>query len=177
MAAMLLALLYHDDSMVGLTWMPFIGECYTAVVGRPMMKNLVPQSSPAPGEWSKVLVGAGKLKGDSRGWVPRRYRLAVVENLSRACLRLRTHGSTGTDLVYVANGILCEAVIIGCYFWYHAAVVVLVQAAGDVVTDLAGELWTPAAPCVVVAAPSLHSQILDILCGMGAPEDYRDVFG
>lgn len=177
MTVMLLALLHYDDSVAGLTWMPFIVGCYTAVAGGSMMKNGVSQPSLATRECSKVLFGVVTFNTGSRGWVPGRCRLAVVENLRRSCLRLHTYGFTGTDLAYVANGILGEAVSVGCYVWYHAAGVVLVQAVGGIVTDLAGELWTTTASCVVNAAPGVHSQIFEILCGMSEPEDYQDVLG
>lgn len=174
MAAILLALLHDGKPVAGLTWMPFTGDRYTAVAGGPLMKNGVPQPSLAPAELSSALVGVGTFNADSRGRVPGRYRLAVLENLSRACSRLRMHGSTGTDFAYVADGILGGAVSFGCHVWDHAAGVALVQAAGGVVTNLAGEPWTPEARCVLAAAPGVHGQILEILRGMGGPEDYRD---
>ena len=50
--------------------------------------------------------GIGTFNIDSRGAFPGRYRLAVLENLSRKCSRMRMHGATGIDLAYVAAGIL-----------------------------------------------------------------------
>ncbi len=43
MAAILLGLLHDGDPVAGLTWLPFMGERYAAVVGGPVLKNGVPQ--------------------------------------------------------------------------------------------------------------------------------------
>jgi myo-inositol-1(or 4)-monophosphatase len=98
--------------------------------------------------------------------------VAVLENLSRVCSRLRMHGATGIDLVYVADGILGGAISFGGFVWDHAAGIALVQAAGGVVTDLTGQPWTPESRSVLVAAPGAHGQILEILRATGKPEDF-----
>ena len=82
------------------------------------------------------------------------------------------HGSTGIDLVYVADGILGGAISFGGHVWDHAAGVALVRAAGGIVTTLAGEPWTPASRSVLAAAPGVHAEILEILRSTGEPEDY-----
>jgi myo-inositol-1(or 4)-monophosphatase len=96
----------------------------------------------------------------------------VLENLSRVSSRLRMHGSTGIDLVYVAGGILGGAITFGGHVWDHAAGVAQVRAAGGMVTNLAGQPWTPAARSVLAAAPGAHDKILEILRNTGEPEDY-----
>lgn len=172
MASILLALLHDGDPVAGLTWLPFTDQRYTAVAGGPLMKNGVPRPSLAPAALAASLVGVGTFSADSRGRFPGRYRLAVLENLSRVCSRLRMHGSTGIDLVYVADGILGGAITFGGHVWDHAAGAALVRAAGGVVTNLAGEPWTPASRSVLAAAPGVHAEILDILRSTGEPEDY-----
>jgi myo-inositol-1(or 4)-monophosphatase len=47
-----------------------------------------------------------------------------------------------------------------------------VRSAGGIVTDLAGEPWTPASRSVLAAAPGAHREVLEILRGVGEPEDY-----
>src|SRR5271165_6172102 len=172
MAAILLALLREGDPVAGLTWLPFTDERYTAVAGGPLMKNGAPRPSLAPAELADSLVAVGTFSADSRGRFPGRYRLAVLENLSRVSSRLRMHGSTGIDLVFVADGILGAAISFGGYVWDHAAGVALVRAAGEIVTTLAGEPWTPASRSVLAAAPGAHAEILKILRSTGEPEDY-----
>jgi myo-inositol-1(or 4)-monophosphatase len=172
MAAILLGLLHDGDPVAGLTWLPFTDERYTAVAGGPLMKDGVARPSLARTDLADALVGVGTFSADSRGRFPGRYRLAAVEHLSRVSSRLRMHGSTGIDLVYVADGILGGAVTFGGHVWDHAAGVAQVRAAGGIVTTLAGEPWTPASRSVLAAAPGAYDQILEILRGTGEPEDY-----
>jgi myo-inositol-1(or 4)-monophosphatase len=172
MAAILLGLLHDGDPVAGLTWLPFTGERYIAVAGGPLTKNGVPQPPLDRADLSDSLVGVGTFSADSRGRFPGRYRLAVLENLSRVCSRLRMHGSAGIDLVYVADGILAGAINFGGFVWDHAAGVAQVRAAGGTVTDLAGAPWTPASRSALAAAPGAHAQILEIVRSAGNPEDY-----
>jgi myo-inositol-1(or 4)-monophosphatase len=172
MAAMLLALMHDGDPVAGLTWLPFINERYTAVAGGPLMKNGAPQPGLETTELADSLVAVGTFSADSRGRYPGRFRMAFLESLSRVSSRLRMHGSTGIDLVYVADGILGAAISFGGHVWDHAAGVAQVRSAGGIVTDLAGKPWTPASDSVVAAAPGAHGEILEILRGVGDPEDY-----
>jgi myo-inositol-1(or 4)-monophosphatase len=172
MAAMLLALMHDGDPVAGLTWLPFINERYTAVAGGPLMKNGAPQPGLETTELADSLVAVGTFSADSRGRFPGRFRMAFLESLSRVSSRLRMHGSTGIDLVYVADGILGAAISFGGHVWDHAAGVAQVRSAGGIVTDLAGKPWTPASDSVVAAAPGAHGEILEILRGVGDPEDY-----
>jgi myo-inositol-1(or 4)-monophosphatase len=172
MASILLALLHDGDPVAGLTWLPFTDQRYTAVAGGPLIKNGAPRPSLARAELAASLVGVGTFSADSRGRFPGRYRLAVLENLSRVSSRLRMHGSTGIDLAYVADGILGGAISFGGQVWDHAAGVALVHAAGGIVTNLAGEPWTPTSRSVLAAAPGVHAEILEILRSTGEPEDY-----
>ena len=172
MAAILLGLLHDGDPVAGLTWLPFTGERYVAVSGGPLMKNGVPQAPLAKVELSDSVIGIGTFNANSRGRFPGRYRLAVLEELSRVSSRLRMHGATGIDLAYVADGILGGAISFGHHVWDHAAGVALVRAAGGVVTNLAGDEWTPDSQSALAAAPGVHAQILEILRKVGRPDEY-----
>jgi myo-inositol-1(or 4)-monophosphatase len=76
-------------------------------------------------------------------------------------------------MAYVADGILGATVHFGGQVWDHAAGVALVRAAGGVVTDLAGEPWTPATRGILAAAPGTHAEVLDLLRRVGSPEEFR----
>ncbi|CDO88442.1 inositol monophosphatase [Mycobacterium triplex] len=172
MAAILLGLLHDGEPVAGLTWIPFTDDRYTAVAEGPLVKNGVAQPSLTHTPLAEGLIGVGTFNADSRGRFPGRYRLAVLERLSRVSSRLRMHGSTGIDLVYVADGILAGAVYFGGQVWDHAAGIAQVRAAGGTVSDLAGRPWTPASRSVLAAAPGAYEEILEILRSAGRPEDY-----
>ncbi|WP_370333409.1 inositol monophosphatase [Mycolicibacterium hippocampi] len=171
-AAMLLGLLAGGEPVLGLTWLPFTSQRYTAMVGEPVRCNGEVLQALAPSELSDSVVGIGTFNIDSHGRYPGRYRMAVLEGLSRECSRLRMHGATGIDLAYVAAGVLGGAISFGHHVWDHAAGVALVRAAGGVVTDLAGRPWTVSSPSALMAAPGVHEQMLEIVRAVGEPEDY-----
>lgn len=173
MAGILLGLMSHGEPVAGLTWLPFTDQRYTAVVGEQLFVNGEVQPPLESPTLKDSILGFGTFNVDWRGRYPGRYRLAVLENISRECSRLRMHGATGVDLAFVADGILAGAVTFGDHVWDYAAGVALVRAAGGIVTDLTGEPWTPAASSALAAAPGVHGEILDIVKSAGDPEDYR----
>lgn len=172
MAAILLGLLRNGEPVAGLTWIPFTGERFTGVVGKPFRSNDVQQPALQPMKLSESIVGVSTFNVDSRGKVPGRYRLAVIEELSRKCSRMRMHGATGVDFAYTASGILGGAISFGAHVWDHAAGVALVRAAGGVVTNLDGSDWTTESRSALVGAPGVHGELLDLLQSVGTPEDY-----
>jgi myo-inositol-1(or 4)-monophosphatase len=172
MAAILLGLVCDGEPVAGLTWVPFTGERFTGIVGKPLHSNGIELPALKPAKLADSIVGVGTFNVDSRGRVPGRYRLAVIENLSRKCSRMRMHGSTGIDLAYTAAGILGGAISFSGHPWDHAAGVALVRAAGGIVTDLAGNDWTVTSPSALVGLPGAHGEILEILHTLGEPRDY-----
>ncbi|MGZ5392705.1 MAG: inositol monophosphatase family protein [Mycobacterium sp.] len=172
MAAILLGLVRKGEPVAGLTWVPFTGERFTGVVGKPLRSNGVEQPTLDPVQLSEAIVGVSTFNVDSRGKVPGRYRLAAIENLSRKCSRMRMHGATGIDFAYTASGILGGAISFGAHVWDHAAGVALVRAAGGIVTNLDGSDWTTKSRSALAGAPGVHSELLELLHFVGAPEDF-----
>jgi myo-inositol-1(or 4)-monophosphatase len=172
-AAILLALLRDGEPVVGLTWLPFTDQKFTAVVGKPLYANGVAQPPLEHSEVAHRVVGTGTFDVDSLGRFPGRYRLAIVERLSRECSRMRMHGAIGLDLAYTAAGILGGAITFGGHVWDHAAGVALVRAAGGIVTDLAGEDWTITSKSALAGVPGVHAELLDLVRSAGDPDDYR----
>ena len=171
-AAILLGLLRDGEPVAGLTWLPFVDQRYTAIAGGPLHANGVAQPALKTAPLSDSIIGVGTFNVDSRGTYPGRYRMAVLEQLSRRCSRIRMHGSTGMDLAYAGAGVLGGAISFGHHVWDHAAGVALVRAAGGVVTDLAGADWTPTSRSALAGEPGVHAQILDIVAAVGPPGEY-----
>jgi myo-inositol-1(or 4)-monophosphatase len=172
LAAILLGLMRDGEPVAGLTWLPFTNERFTGVVGGSLRCNGVELPPVERVELVDAVVGVGTFNAGWRGRIPGRYRLAVVERLSRVSSRLRIHGATGIDLAYTAAGILGGAISFGDHIWDYAAGVALVRTAGGIVTDLAGSAWTPQSRSALAGVPQCHEQILEILHQVGSPEDY-----
>ena len=173
MAAMLLGLLHNGQPVAGLTWLPFTGQRYTAVSGGPLYVNGVEHPPLTRACLADSIVTFGTFNADWGGRFPGRYRVAVLEELSRVCSKLRMHGSTGIDMAYVAAGIVGAAVSFGGKVWDHAAGAAIVRAAGGVVTGLDGEPWSVQTSSTLSAAPGAHEEVLEILHRVGSPEEYR----
>jgi myo-inositol-1(or 4)-monophosphatase len=172
-AAILLALVRDGEPVAGLTWLPFTNQRYTAVVGKPLYANGIAQPPLELATVADSVVGTGTFDVDSRGRFPGRYRLAIVEQLSRKCSRMRMHGAIGLDLAYTAAGVLGGAITFGGHVWDHAAGVALVRAAGGTVSDLAGDDWTINSKSALAGVPGVHGELLDIVRSAGDPDEYR----
>lgn len=172
MAAILLGLLHEGTPVAGLTWLPFVGNRYTAVVDGPLRDNGTELPALRTTGLAESIIGIQTFNIDSHGRFPGRYRVEVLANLSRVSSRVRMHGATGVDLAYVAAGILGGAISFGHHVWDHAAGVALVRAAGGIATDLAGRPWTVESKSALAAAPGIHQDILELVAAAGAPEDY-----
>src|ERR1700712_727294 len=103
-AAILLGLLRDGEPVAGLTWLPFTNQRYTAIVGKGLYVDGIEQPPLSSSGLSDSVVGLGTFNVDSHGRFPGRYRMAVMEQLSRGCSRMRMHGATGLDLAYTAAG-------------------------------------------------------------------------
>jgi myo-inositol-1(or 4)-monophosphatase len=173
MASILIALLCGGEPVAGLTWLPFTAQRYTAMAGRPLLCNGSALPALGPSDLAESIVGVGSFNVLGKGRYPGRWRLAVFGELSRVCSKIRMHGSIGIDMAYVGAGILGATIHFGGQTWDHAAGVALVRAAGGIVTDLAGQEWTPETRGIVAAAPTAHEQALDLLGRVGPPEEFR----
>lgn len=172
-AGILLGLLREGEPVAGLTWLPFTGQRYTAVVGGPLRVNGIEQPRLERTNLDDAVVGSGSFNIDSRGRFPGAYRVAFLEKLSQKCSRMRMHGATGVDFAYAAAGVLGAAISFGHHVWDHAAGVALVRAAGGVVTDLAGEQWTIESQSALAGSPGVHGELLEVFRSIGDPGDYR----
>ncbi|WP_149360893.1 inositol monophosphatase family protein [Lolliginicoccus suaedae] len=159
-AGMLLALLDEGQPVIGLTWLPHLGERIWAVVGGALMRNGEPQPRLEPRSLHHSMVAVGSFNLDSTQGLSGRYRLDLIGEISRRSSRVRMLGATGVDLAYTAAGTLGATISFGHHVWDHAAGVALVRAAGGIVTDLAGKPWTVLSRSVLAAAPGAHEELV-----------------
>ncbi len=172
-AGILLALVRAGQPVAGLTWLPFTDQKFSAVVGKPLYVNGFSRPPLGRAAVADSVIGTGTFDVDSKGRFPGRFRIAIIEKLSRMCSRMRMHGAIGVDLAYTAAGILGGAITFGGHVWDHAAGVALIRAAGGVVTDLAGEDWTVESGSALAGAPGAHGELLEMVLSVGDPDDYR----
>src|SRR3954469_8773226 len=73
MAAILLGLVRDGEPVAGLTWVPFTGQRFTAVLGGPLYANGVAQPPLKSARLAASIVGVSTFNVDSRGRAPGRY--------------------------------------------------------------------------------------------------------
>ncbi|MFT3662091.1 MAG: inositol monophosphatase family protein [Gordonia sp. (in: high G+C Gram-positive bacteria)] len=163
MTAMLAALVVDGEPVIGLTWIPGRGQRFAAHRGGPLLVDGEPVPPLAARTLHGSAIGYVSYYVDERGMFPGAERLRVQGEITRRHARIRMHGSTGSDMAYVAAGILAGAISYGRHPWDHAAGVALVRAAGGVATDVYGRPWTVTTPSLVTGAPGVHDELLEIL--------------
>ena len=78
MAAILLGLLWRGNPIAGLTWLPFMGQRYVAMVGGPVQDGVTALPPLTPTTLGESIVGIQTFNIDSLGRFPGRYRNAVL---------------------------------------------------------------------------------------------------
>lgn len=143
MSSILLSLLEDDQPILGITSMPMLGKRLTAYDGSPLMINGVPQ--PPLEEKSHLVahVGFSSMATPKNTEFPMDMRRDLLSELAESYLRPRITGSIGVDLAFTAEGVFGTCVSFSPHVWDNAAGVMLVRAAGGVVTDTEGNDWIP----------------------------------
>ncbi|WP_072806391.1 inositol monophosphatase family protein [Rhodococcoides yunnanense] len=173
-AGTLLSLLDNGVPVLALTWLPLVRQRFTAVVGGPLCLDGEELPRLEHRALSDSMIGFGAFNTASRGRIPGSYRVRILEELSRVSSRLRMHGATGVDLAYTASGVLGGCVVFGHRAWDNAAGALMVQAAGGVVTDLAGDPWTIDSGSVLAASPGAHEELSKVISSLGDPADFLE---
>lgn len=167
----LLALLQDGQPVLGLTWLPLLGQRIAATADGPLLVNGEAVGLLGPSSLGGSTVAVGSLTRGGGGRYPGAFRLRTMGELADAALRVRLLGATGVDLAWTATGALGGSVTFGHHPWDNAAGVCLVRAAGGVVTDLAGRPWHSGSPSVLAGAPGVHAELLELVLALGEPQD------
>ncbi|WP_370914279.1 MULTISPECIES: inositol monophosphatase [unclassified Corynebacterium] len=160
MCAFLLSLLVDGQPVCALTSQPATGQRFTAYSGSPLMVNGKPQRPISERDPWLSHIGFGSIISPVQSSYPTSARHELLDRLGAKHPRLRVTGSVGLDLAFTAAGIFGGAVTFSPHVWDNAAGVLLVRAAGGVVTDLFGAEWQPDSFGVVAGAKSVHDVIL-----------------
>jgi myo-inositol-1(or 4)-monophosphatase len=89
--------------------------------------------------------------------------LQVFERLIRKGIPVRRLGSAALDLCWVAAGRFDAFYEHSLNAWDSAAGFLIVEEAGGMVTDFAGNYYSPYQPHIVASNGKLHNQLLDVI--------------
>ncbi|GAB2503930.1 putative inositol 1-monophosphatase ImpA [Corynebacterium atrinae] len=163
MCSILISLLVDYQPVVALTSMPLLGQRVTAFEGSPLIINGQPSTPLAESREMVAQVGFSSVASQVRSTFPSLLRQGLLAELAATYLRPRITGSVGVDLAFTAQGIFGGAVSFSPYVWDNAAGVMLVKAAGGVVTDTEGNEWTPESIGVVAGTNRAHEAIMSTM--------------
>lgn len=143
MSAILVSLVVDDQPILGITSMPMLGKRLTAFDGSPLMINGTPVEPLEDQSHLVAHVGFSSMATPKNTAFPTAMRRDLLSELAESYLRPRITGSIGVDLAFTAEGIFGACVSFSPHIWDNAAGIMLVRAAGGVVTDTEGNEWKP----------------------------------
>lgn len=163
MCAILISLVVDDQPVAAVTSMPLLHRRLTAFEGSPVMCNGRPVTPLTEADQLVAQVGFSSVASQVRSTFPSLLRQGLLAELSETYLRPRITGSVGVDLAFTAQGIFGGAVSFSPHVWDNAAGVMLVRAAGGVVTDIEGNDWAPGSLGVVAGTARAHGAIMSTM--------------
>lgn len=143
MSSILVSLVVDDQPILGITSMPMLGKRLTAYDGSPLMINGTPVEPLKDQSHLVAHVGFSSMATPKNTAFPMAMRRDLLSELAESYLRPRITGSIGVDLAFTAEGIFGTCVSFSPHIWDNAAGVMLVRAAGGIVTDTEGKDWQP----------------------------------
>jgi myo-inositol-1(or 4)-monophosphatase len=157
------ALLRSGTPLVGVVYVPSVGQTYSAVRGSGAECNGGTLGTAEKTELADAVLSfmlTSHYDAALRDWT-----LAVIAGLAPVARGLRLFVSQALELALVASGSLHGTVCNGTHGFSSAAGALIVSEAGGVVTDLEGHRYSPGTSSSLVAAAtsSLSAALLDEL--------------
>lgn len=163
LCAILVSLLVEGQPVVAVTAMPLLHRRLTAFEGSPLMVNGQAVTPLKEGHRLASQVGFSSVASQHDSRFPSMLRQGLLSDLAETFLRPRITGSVGVDLAFAAQGIFGGVVSFSPHVWDNAAGVMLVRAAGGVVTDTEGKPWHPRSTGVVAGTSAAHEEIMSTM--------------
>jgi myo-inositol-1(or 4)-monophosphatase len=154
-----LALLRQGSPVLGVVAAPLLGERYVAVEGGGAFRN-GSRIQVSRREVGDRLVGLSDFAFGRKHRDTNLFRFAVIEELVRATMKLRIHGSVALDLAWLAAGRLSGAIALSNRPWDVSAGILLVREAGGDVFDESGAAHGPDSSSTLACVPRLRETLL-----------------
>ncbi len=162
MCAVSLALVHHDDAVVGVIELPFLGSRYTAAKDDGAYANGRKLTASSTNRLNDAIVAIGDYAVGSDAEAKNRQRLALTAQLAAEVQRVRMTGSAALDLAWLAEGRLDAALTMSNHAWDMAAGVVIARGAGAVVIDQDGAAHDVHSTVTLAVAPLLVKAVLQV---------------
>ncbi|MEU3622483.1 inositol monophosphatase family protein [Amycolatopsis coloradensis] len=163
LCAIALGLVHHEQPVLGVTALPFLGHRYSATEGQGAFRDDEPITASSADRLDKALIGFSDYgSGNDTG-----LRDVLCASLDHAITAraqgLRRFGSSVLDLVWVADGTLDACVLLGNRTWDTAAGAVIACEAGALVLDSDTSPHSAGSRCTIATSPGLRDDLMPLL--------------
>ncbi len=158
-----LALIDHDQPVLGVIDLPFFGARYWATQGQGAFLNDHRLQLAGAHQLCDAIVALGDFEVGPQAGQENPLRFEVTNQIASQALRVRMLGSAEIDLAWLAEGEIDASITLCNRPWDMAAGVVLAREAGARVVDMDGSDYRIGSRAVLAAAPALTDQIVAIV--------------
>ena len=151
-----ISLLYKNEVVLGLTYVPMLDEMYWAVKNQGAYKN----NKKIRISKTKILSKAIVSYNHGRGLASTKKSFKVFEYFQINAYRARNYFSTTLQMAMVAAGHLDIYIVPTAKLWDIAAGIILLQEAGAQVTDWKNQPWKKSSNSIVARNKALHNTML-----------------
>lgn len=167
LTAVSLALLDHDEPIIGVVAVQAEGVRYVAMRGQGSTRDGEAIQASACSQLRSAMVAMGDYATGPDANEHNQARLRITAALAARAQRVRMLGSAAIDLAWVAAGKLDASVMLSNKPWDTAAGVLLAREAGAQVTDLNGLDHELTSTETVAASPGVRDELLRELEAQG----------
>ena len=150
----------NNETILGLIYQPHLNKTYLAEKGKGAFLNEKKLHVSNESEMINMMLYMGSTSNI-------KYRIKSFQVLSKVCgqvRNIRMFGSGSLELSKIAAGQLdIYFKLLRAHYWDYAPGILLVEEAGGMATDLAGDKFTKHSNFCVVSNGKKHQELLDIL--------------
>lgn len=165
LCAVSLGLIRDQRQILGVIDLPFLGERYSAIDGKPATKSTGTPTVRETTDLAEAIIAVGDYAVGEGAELKNAQRIAITQALAGSVQRIRMFGSAAIDLAWVADGKLDACLMLSNNPWDTTAGVVIARSAGARVTDLNGAPHDVTAAATIAAAPGIADELLSLISG------------
>ncbi len=151
-----ISLLYKNEVVLGVTYVPMLDEMYWAVKNQGAYKN----NKKIKVSKTKTLSKAIVTYNHGRGMASTKKSFKVYQYFQINAYRARNYFSTSLQMAMVAAGHLDIYIVPTTKIWDIAAGIILLQEAGAQVTNWKNKPWQKSSKSIIASNKTLHSVML-----------------
>lgn len=154
--AVSIALLYKNEPVVGVIYMPILDEIYTATKNSRSLKNNQPISPSKNNSLKNQIVSYDHGHGPANI----KKAIKIYQHFQKTAYRARNFYCIALQMAMTAAGYTDTYMVAGARLWDVAAGVLILKQAGAKLTDFKNEPWTIKSTSILATNAKMHSVYL-----------------